>query len=49
MINENEIFINELLKSEKNEIITIDGEWWNLRKRKYIVTFFNKKYNKKNI
>jgi hypothetical protein len=36
MINENEIFINELLKSEKNEIITIDGEWWNLGKRKYI-------------
>jgi hypothetical protein len=25
MINENEIFRNELLK---NEIITIDGEWW---------------------
>ncbi len=36
MINENEIFINELLKNEKNEIITIDGEWWNLGKRKYI-------------
>jgi hypothetical protein len=49
MINENEIFRNELLKNEKNEIITIYGEWWNLGKRKYIVTFFNKKYNKQNI